>query len=73
METTEKIKRPPIIFCSICGKEILQHEDFDYSQSKRHSTGKRGHREKTTYEVLCELANEAVSRGYEIEVAFVTN
>lgn len=38
METTEKIKCPPIIFCSICGKEILQHEDFDYSQSKRHST-----------------------------------
>ena len=30
----------------------------------------KGHREKTTYEVLCELANEAVSRGYEIEVAF---
>ena len=41
METTEKIKRPPIIFCSICGKEILQHEDFDYSQSLFHPLIKR--------------------------------
>ena len=37
MQTTEKIKRPPIMYCSICGKEIMQHEDFDFSQSKRHS------------------------------------
>ena len=57
---------------------VYSVEDFVSAGDKvylfpKQKPGKRGHREKTTYEVLCELANEAVSRGYVIEVAFVTN
>ena len=57
---------------------VYSVEDFVFAGDKvylfpKQKPGKRGHRGKTTYEVLCELANEAVSRGYEIEVAFVTD
>jgi len=36
MEMSPKdTKRPTYIICSVCGKEILLHEGYDFSQSRR--------------------------------------
>ena len=51
-------------------------EDFEHAGDKVYlfpKQEKKGQRRKQAYELLCELANEAVSRCYEIKVAFVTD
>ncbi len=36
MQETKIIgKRPPYMVCSVCGREIKPHEEYDFSQSRR--------------------------------------
>lgn len=38
MTAIAKIKRPVVMYCIICGKEIMTHEEFDFVQTKRKAT-----------------------------------
>lgn len=38
MNTTEKIKHLGVMYCSICGKEITNCEEYDFVQTRRKTT-----------------------------------